>query len=160
MHWEFASHGWGFLLAALAVVFVSVSVVASPAHSAEKKRISGELVCPDFQWVERIWFLGSKSGWHGVNIPKKDQPRTFYDNSKRRVTKYRFTGVKGELVKAWLDCSQQGERYSEFKIDRGSTRHICALRGWAPCGPTSLGSCAIKAALGSRIGLIACFVRL
>lgn len=158
MHRDVAPRAWACLLVLLSVVAMS-GLAATPARSAEMKTISGELICPDFQWVERIWFQGSKSGWHGMNVPKENQPRTIYDNSKRRIAKYSFTGIKGEFVKVWLDCSQQAERYSEFTIGNGSTRHICAWRGWAPCGPISWGSCALKAILGSRIGLIACFLR-
>lgn len=152
-----ASRGLACLLVLLFVLVTSSSTTA-PARAAEMKTVGGELVCPDFQWVERIWFLGSKSGWHGIDVPKANLPRTFYDTSKRPIAKYSFTGVKGELVKVWLDCSQQAERYSEFKLG-GSTRHICALRGWSPCGPISWGSCALRAVLGSKISLIACFLR-
>jgi len=158
MHRHAISRAWALPLVLLAIVAAGC-LAATTARSADtQQQVSGELICPDFQWVERIWFLGSKSGWHGMDVPKENLPRTIYDNSKRRIAKYSFTGIKDERVKVWLDCSQQPERYSEFTIG-GSVRHICAWRAWAPCGPISWGSCAIKAILGSRIGLIACFLR-
>ncbi len=92
-----------------------------------------------------FWLLGSKSGWNGKDIPKKEQ--TFKSGT------YRVTAVEGETLKAWLRCSMSGEHYSEFKVGRGDTRHICAYRG---CVSNALTGCVLKQVLTSRFKLFGC----
>jgi hypothetical protein len=150
-----------WLGAAIVALMVASLVAASPA-AAEAKTVSGELVCAPFQWVERIWFLGSESGWHGRNVPKAELPSTFYDAKKRIKTpaKYKFTGVKGELVKVWIECHDMTQRYSEFRLTSG-TRHVCSFYGRSPCGPVSWGECATKFVLFNKnpISLLACLLK-
>lgn len=123
--------------------------------------MGGELVCPAFDWVTAIWFLGSKSGWHGRDVPASELPRTWYDAEKRKKTpsKYKFTAVKGETIKHWLTCNTAGKKYGTFKVGSGNTRHICNWYG--SCGSISRGECATKYIFFSKnpIGILSCLLK-
>ncbi|MCA9565127.1 MAG: hypothetical protein KC561_16635, partial [Myxococcales bacterium] len=98
-----------------AIACLAVLVTGTPA-SAATKTLSGEVHCSGMNKVERIWFLGSKSGWHGKDVPK---------SQRSYEMKYSFKAVQGETIQVWVDCTNAPERYSSFKVGSGSTRHVC-----------------------------------
>lgn len=129
------------LLAVTLIVFMS-----SPASAATKK-LSGQVMCSGFQKVESIWFLGSKSGWHGQNIAK---------TQRTSLMTYSFAAIKGETVQVWLKCSGAKERYTKFTVGSGSTRHVCGWSGLQICASTELGGCVLRGVLGTKISLVRC----
>lgn len=148
----------------VAIAAASAVLLTAPpkatAAAVPTKVMSGELMCPGLGWVTKIWFLGEYSGWHGVNVRPAQQPRTFFDKDRRPLAKYSFTAVKSELVKVWITCSNTNERYSTFRVGRGSTRTICAWGGLQLCRSTAWGECAAKALIGRRnIKTILCLAK-
>ena len=104
-------------------------------------------MCAGGEKVTKLWFLGPQSGWHGSDLNEGDP----------YVLNYKFTGAKGELVKAWLGCSL-GEYYTEFTIGRGSIRHVCAWGGLQICAPVGTVKCLKRLAFPgvSVVSLIGC----
>ena len=135
------------LVAGLLATTMVASPIGASTASAATKTMSGQVMCSGFQKVERIWFLGSSSGWHGKDVPKADQVS---------LMTYSFTATVGETVQVWIDCTYAAEKYSSFKVGSGSTRHICGWSGLQVCASTSLAGCVLRSILANKINLVRC----
>lgn len=128
-------------LLAFALALTVVLVAPAPSAHAGTMKLSGEVNCTPNAPLQKIWFLGSQSGWHGYDVPKAKQ--------KYSYTRYSFNAVKGETVQVWQKCKYWGERYTTFKVGSG-TRHICIT---TPCVSTKVGGCVLKAVLTGPTGM-------
>lgn len=135
------------VVAVFASVLLLVPANQGVADASSSKTMSGQVHCSGFQKVESIWFLGSSSGWHGKNVPSSERVSSMV---------YSFTAQKGETIQVWLKCSFAREKYSSFKVGRGSTRHVCGWSGFQVCTSERLGGCVLRQVLTTRISLVGC----
>lgn len=135
------------LVAVTLLLVIGLVAQPTPAAAATTKTLGGEIHCSGLGKVESIWFKGSGSGWHGKNVPSSERSYEM---------RYSFIAHTGETIQVWINCTNGPERYSEFKVGSGSTRHICDWGGLQVCTSTKLAGCVLKGVTGTRISLIGC----